>query len=237
MNCFFECYKYEVELDNQIKAVFSSDNSLINAYRAKAEKANLVANLLPQMVRFDFKINSEIIEVVTHTFSNFFFPELTHVDHSQYITEYEELYSNVLSLISSDRKICILDIGCGICDIAAFLADKNIFYSYHAVDKNQNIVFVNKHYYDLPTVVHECFDILDYSINYKVDYVFLFNVIKHIARENVKHIIRAVFAASPNATILVYDIETLEILLSNDCKREGYVCRFEKRILCITNRK
>lgn len=236
MNSFFESTENELELDSRINAVLSQCNSPINAFRASAEKANFVANFLPQMDRFHFKINAEIIEVATRNYSFLFFPELTHMDYPHYISECEDFYMTVLSILSRKKKVSILDIGCGVCDIAAFLSDNDVFYSYRAVDKNHHIVLVNKCYYDIPGLVHECSDILEYSFNCEVDYAFLFNIVKHLKRDDLIKIIMKIFASSPNAMILVYDIEALITALLNDCMREGYECNFEKQMLCISKR-
>lgn len=88
----------------EFNAVLSQCNSPINAFRASAEKANFVANFLPQMDRFHFKINAEIIEVATRNYSFLFFPELTHMDYPHYISECEDFYMTVLSYIISQEK-------------------------------------------------------------------------------------------------------------------------------------
>lgn len=234
MDNYFDAPKSEFALDLRISTILSQGNSPINAYRKVAEKVNFIINILPQMEKFGFKICDEVIDVATHNFSFLFFPELTHLDYASYISEYENLYSSIFSLLTCDRKISILDIGCGVCDLAAFLADKNIFHSYHAIDKNRYVIELNRHYYHIPGLIFECCDIFDYAIDYPVDYVFLFNIAKHLDQDDVMQLISRIFNSSPNVVILVQDIETIIHDLFNACNEVHYRCYFRNSILLIS---
>lgn len=233
MDNFFDNPRSELSLDFRIANIFSQGYSPINSYRAVAEKVNFITNFLPQMEKFHFKICNEIIDVATHNYSFLFFPDLTHMDYSSYILEYENLYSTIFASLTCDRKLSILDIGCGICDLAAFLADKNIFYCYHAIDKNPYVIASNRHYYHIPGLTYVCTDIFDHTIDYPVDYIFLFNIVKHLYHGDVMRLIKKIFDSSPHAVILVQDVEPTINKLLDACKQASYQCYFQNRILYI----
>lgn len=234
MNDFFDALETEKMLDMKINNILSQGCNPVILYRTVAEKANFIANLLPQMNKFNFKINKEILEVATRKYSFLFFPELTHLSFADYVLEYNSLYSTVFSLLSGHPKKNILDMGCGVCDLAAFLSAKNVFDSYHAVDQNQFVVNVNQFYYNEPGVIHECSDFMNYTIPHPFDYIFFFNVVKHLKKGEVKQLFERLFFSSPNATILIQDVEEIVTALFDEYMNAPYKCYFESNILCIS---
>lgn len=234
MNDYFDMQETEKMLDLIISNDLSQMCNSVVANRFVAEKANFIANLLPQMKRFDFKINKEILEVATRKYSFLFFPELTHLNHVEYERQFKLLYSTVLSLVLRPQKISILDLGCGICDLAGFLSSQHVFDSYHAVDKNQFVVNVNQSYYKGQGIIHECSDITNYQILQQFDYVFLFNVVKHLKKEEVKQLIERVFSMSPNATILIQDVQEIVDTIVDEYIKEQYGCKYEGSFLCLS---
>lgn len=234
MNNFFDSLETEIMLDIKINNVLSQGYNMIDSYRFLAEKANFIVNFLPQMNKFNFKINQEVIEVATRKYSFLFFPELTHLSFADYVLEYNTLYSTIFYLLSGYPKKNILDMGCGICDLAAVLSEKNVFDSYHAVDKNQFVTNVNQYYYNIPGVIHECIDFMNYIVPYPFDYIFFFNVIKYLNKREVQLLFKKMFFSCPNATILIQDVEEIVLTLFAEYMNGTYKCYFESDILCIS---
>lgn len=236
MSSFFSCAECERLLDRIIENEFENYQSSILGYRKTAEKLNTVIKLLPQLVFFNCLIGSEIIDVVTHSYSAFFFPELTHVGKAYYIEEYEQLYYSILKITKSREKAVIYDLGCGICDIAEFLFRHNAYKFYYAIDKNPAISKVNEHYYNYPNLIHRCTDIAELELIDTIDLMLSINVVKHIGCRTAMELFLNARQVSPNVQMVVQDIPNVIICLQHMCSLKKIPYSFVDNILIIGNR-
>lgn len=221
---YFVSEEVERKLDKLIAGNIRSIDKRIYNNRIIAEKANKIVQFMPQMTKLNFKINDEIIDVVSNKYSRHFIPELTHQSIDQYSTNLCSFYSTLISLIEVKKKIRILDIGCGISHIANQLMStvENID-KYYAIDFNSNVINLNRKLYKHKNLEFNCVDIKNYNMNGLFDYVLMFNILKFFSLEEIKLLIDNIFIQSDKVIVIIYDQEQIINKIESFSFKNGYV--------------
>lgn len=219
-------------LENCVFKEVEHMSELIIQYRKNAEVANSLMNLMTLINGKNCLITREILDVVTHRYSKLYFPELTHLTKLVYQEQYECLYTCVKNLICVDNAV-VADLGCGICDIAAYLIDCGGISKYYSVDFNENVIQINKFIYMDYKIQFSCQDIHTYDLPPDVNYVFMFNIVIHIGIDEGLKLIERIFKHNRAVKILIIDVKPLldkiEKMLSSFCQLK----LFEGKILLL----
>lgn len=223
LDYYFSSRKIENDLDNILDYSINKVNSNIYITRFYAEKANIIAQLLPYMKKLNFKISNEVIEVITRNYSKFFLPELTHSSIEQYSNYFEKYYNELISIFEQKDEIKIIDLGCGVSFVYNQILSniKNISY-YECIDFNNDVIEINKLLNIKSEVCFKNANILGYSCDYIFNYALLFNVIKFISCENIKIILKKLFANNKNIKVIISDNKRVVESIKHIAKEERY---------------
>ena len=214
-NYMFKSKKYEEYLEGRIDGFISKIDSSIYKTRLWYEKVNVILNLYKQIKKYNFYIDNEIIDIITHKPSKLFIPELTHQSILEYNNYYYGYYNYLKNMIKKTNPKHILDIGCGLLHNAYYIFSLGInIEKYYAVDKNENVLYINSMFYYNKNIEYINNNVLEKScnLNQNIDIVFMFNIIKHY---NIENVVSIIFRLN-TSKILIYDeIVVLENLIKS----------------------
>ena len=168
-----------------------------------------------QIKKYNFYIDNEIIDIITYKPSKLFIPELTHQSILENNNYYCSYYSYLKNIIKKINLKYILDVGCGLLHNAYYIFSLGVnIEKYYAVDKNENVLYINSMFYYNKNIEYINNNVLEKScnLNQNIDIVFMFNIIKHY---NIENVVSIIFRLN-TSKILIYDeIVVLENLIKS----------------------
>lgn len=191
---------------NIISEVLTYDSNIVNI-RILAEEAQTILNYYKFLKQNQLKINIDMIDIITKSFSKFFIPDLLKLSVEEYYILYESLY-NMLTIPLKKEKSKILDLGCGVAHFEHYLSNNfKKINSVYAIDSNTEVIEINKQLYNELNYVEfhkSSIDDFDNTFFSEFDYVYATHIFRHLSSSVLKKFLKEVLS-STNSTFIFND--------------------------------
>jgi len=152
--------------------------------------------------------------------------------HQQYDFRSRNLNKLVLSLISKDKNVKILDIGCGTCGLTIFLKN-NGYVNITSVDSSREMIemskrLLKKNKINHKNIYHKSINVLAKEKN-KFDYIICLDVLEHI--ENDKQAFKNLLKILDKKGNLIISVPAIPALYGPKDTKVGHYRRYSKKML------